>query len=492
MPTTFDTNFVDDNDDIIHANHLTQFKDPINNLESGSALYSNDNGTLDSYKVDFSSGNELSGPTPEVGRVINFKANLANGGPAEIVITGPGGDLDPIPLRKKDNSELQAGDIAPGQVLSAVYVEDDQGLDGRFQLLGFFDSRTQVGDVLYTSDSSVPGFLPAAGQILDQASYPELLSRIGLLKDGPPKPQSWTERRPTHYYLRDMVYGNGLYVAVGDYGVVLTSQDGLNWTFRASQYPLIISGITYANGLFYAITGYDTVEKAILTSPDGVSWNYNAVPELYSGFNGIFYLERVFFLSGAGKLWRSLNGISDWQPVLQTNGASKLAFGNGVFVAVTDYNDTVYWSTDGINWTSAGSQAGRSVSFGAGKFVAVGFGGKIRTSTDGITWTAQTPPGSNALTKVIYSDGLFVAFGSFEVWYSRNGGTFWTVAASLTAGGSFTGAASAEGRIAACSSYGYTVVSDRDFSYNPYTQFKMPELPSPGGAESLKPWIRAL
>ena len=85
MPTTFDTNFVDDNDDIIHANHLTQFKDPINNLESGSALYSNDNGTLDSYKVDFSSGNELSGPTPEVGRVINFKANLANGGPAEIV-----------------------------------------------------------------------------------------------------------------------------------------------------------------------------------------------------------------------------------------------------------------------------------------------------------------------------------------------------------------------------------------------------------------------
>ena len=63
-----------------------------------------------------------------------------------------------------------------------------------------------------------------------------------------------------------VTYGNGLFVAVGYNGTILTSPDGVSWTAGTSATNQTIDGITYGNGLFVAI-GY-----TILTSPDGMSW----------------------------------------------------------------------------------------------------------------------------------------------------------------------------------------------------------------------------
>jgi len=53
-----------------------------------------------------------------------------------------------------------------------------------------------------------------------------------------------------------VAYGNGTFVAVSVLGNAATSPDGINWT------PLTITtqtanwmGITYANGVFCAVTG---------------------------------------------------------------------------------------------------------------------------------------------------------------------------------------------------------------------------------------------
>jgi hypothetical protein len=51
------------------------------------------------------------------------------------------------------------------------------------------------------------------------------------------------------------------------------------------------------------------------------------------------------------------------------------------------------------------------VTYGNGTFVAVGEGGTILTSPDGVSWTARTSGTSNWLDGVAYGNGLFVAVG---------------------------------------------------------------------------------
>jgi hypothetical protein len=65
-----------------------------------------------------------------------------------------------------------------------------------------------------------------------------------------------------------VTYGNGLFVAVGDGGTILTSPDGVNWTRGPRGRATRLFGVTYGNGLFVAVGRFGT----ILTSPDGVTW----------------------------------------------------------------------------------------------------------------------------------------------------------------------------------------------------------------------------
>lgn len=100
-----------------------------------------------------------------------------------------------------------------------------------------------------------------------------------------------------------------------------------------------------------------------------------------------------------------------------------IAYGNGRFVAVADGLSTstgsrVMTSADGITWTAQTSiddtVGWRSVTFGAGLFVAVGTfndaGGRIMTSADGITWTTRASgDDDNRWNVVTYAGGQFVA-----------------------------------------------------------------------------------
>jgi hypothetical protein len=60
-----------------------------------------------------------------------------------------------------------------------------------------------------------------------------------------------------------VAYGNGLFVAVGSRGAILTSPDGVNWTAQTSPTSDDLSAVTYGNGTFVAV-GYS---GTIVTSP---------------------------------------------------------------------------------------------------------------------------------------------------------------------------------------------------------------------------------
>jgi uncharacterized delta-60 repeat protein len=74
--------------------------------------------------------------------------------------------------------------------------------------------------------------------------------------------------------------------------------------------------------------------------------------------------------------------------------------------------------------SSGTSQNICSVTYAAGKFVAVGFGGTILTSSNGVTWTAQSSGTSLGLYSVTYGNGVFVATG--QIILSSPDGITWT------------------------------------------------------------------
>ena len=94
-----------------------------------------------------------------------------------------------------------------------------------------------------------------------------------------------------------------------------------------------------------------------------------------------------------------------------------MTYGNGLWVAVANTyaggTNGVMYSTDGINWTSATTPSGswKAVTYGAGRFVAVGVEptgqpydlANIMHSQNGINWTTASA-GGNVTEDVVYAD----------------------------------------------------------------------------------------
>jgi hypothetical protein len=139
-----------------------------------------------------------------------------------------------------------------------------------------------------------------------------------------------------------VAYGNGTFVAVGWFGTILTSPDGVTWTARALGTSGWLEGVTYGNGLFVAVGYTGTIvgySGTILTSPDGVNWTLQA-----SGTSnllyGVTYGDGLFVVVGSGgAILTSPDGVT-WtrQTAVTRNWLYGVTYGNGTFVAVGEYS----------------------------------------------------------------------------------------------------------------------------------------------------------
>jgi hypothetical protein len=194
---------------------------------------------------------------------------------------------------------------------------------------------------------------------------------------------------------QDVIHAAGKFVVVGTRdtsGAVLTSDDGLNWSQKGSDYPL--RSIAYGNGLFVAAGG------------------------------DCRYSENTYFLTSSdGELW-----IDHYL----TNGRlQSIAFGNGLFVAVggrdpeAGCDATAMTSVDGAHWTplaynpvTAPMVGSHTVVYGNGRFVAADLSGRISTSIEGRTWQFQTNLSNLGntyiyaypLPKLVYANHTFFFF----------------------------------------------------------------------------------
>jgi hypothetical protein len=138
-----------------------------------------------------------------------------------------------------------------------------------------------------------------------------------------------------------------------------------------------------------------------------------------------------------GGLWTSADGYA-WTPFL--TGTLDSANLNTVIYAADRWiglgtGGTIVTSTDGINWprTSSGiTQSISSVASGNGLIVAVTIGGQIITSTDGLTWTTRPSGVTTDLRGITFANGTFVAVGAGGAILTSANGTSWTRATSGT------------------------------------------------------------
>lgn len=90
--------------------------------------------------------------------------------------------------------------------------------------------------------------------------------------------------------LRDIAYGNGVFIAVGDNGLIRTSSDAISWTTETSGTVENLTGVSYKqSGEFIAVGDNNTV---LLTTDSGSTWTSEAVftvaPPIYDIQGGAF------------------------------------------------------------------------------------------------------------------------------------------------------------------------------------------------------------
>ena len=183
----------------------------------------------------------------------------------------------------------------------------------------------------------------------------------------------------------DQIGGTGS--NVGDYGHVLFSADGENWS-ATTQY----AGASNLVGVLPAMTA--------------VAWSGS---QFVAVGNGIFP-------SANGSVW-TVNSL--------TGNYTGVASSGSIFVA-TGLSGALYSSPDGQNWTpyAVTSLDLYGVAWTGAQFVAVG-AGVILTSPDGINWTTRSAGTSSHLYGVTWSGSLYVAVGEGVIVTSTNGAT-WT------------------------------------------------------------------
>ena len=229
-----------------------------------------------------------------------------------------------------------------------------------------------------------------------------------------PSPRDW---------LWQVMWQDGLYVAVGDNARIMTSENGIDWSIEAFALTNSVAGGT-TNTVFFCVGGNTNQLLAagnhgsLMTSPSAL------VPVPVTNVDGSTFTN---YVNSQGLAWYA-------QAAPTTNDlAGVCAFGTN-FVLVGG-NATVLVSADGTNWSRSSVPTTNYLSGLAPStnlLVATGDQGVILTSPDARNWTPRTSGTTNWLFRVRCFNGVFLAMGEMGTLLRSSNGLTWSALTSTT------------------------------------------------------------
>jgi hypothetical protein len=242
---------------------------------------------------------------------------------------------------------------------------------------------------------------------------------------------------PSGIDLKSIIWNGLVYIAVSDagtYSAFNVSEDTTSWTInQLANQSLSITDLIYAGGSYVITTNNNATP--VLTSDNGYIWSSNETVNVpTSSLNSVTYQNGIYVAVGQNII--TSTDLNSWtERYAFTNGLTNVF--NGVTYATTaGYTGFVaiglgqqaigssavnvaiiYTSTDAFTWTqvtfNVTSLGFNSIASNGQTMVAVGDGGIIYTSFNGITWFAQSSTVASKLNNILWDsyNNRFVVVG---------------------------------------------------------------------------------
>ncbi len=283
-------------------------------------------------------------------------------------------------------------------------------------------------DWSYYSAIGLPGYFLIAGQTGLQAEGYQVNDM----------PYFWLlPHDSVRNWLWDVMRLPSFYVAAGDFGTIMTSGNGVDWTLELV--PTLVTNTTFlgiggTTNLLLAVGDRGTmiyspniVTNLVITNATGVVTQtvsslgvvWYKVPGLLTtnDLQGVGVLSSsLYVVTGAkGVIFTSPNGTNGWvQPASNTtNLLSSVTDWPGGLVAVGK-NGTLLRSPNGSQWTPVNLGVTNwlyRVRWLNQHLVVVGQGGRIVTSSDGLIWTNRTSGTTSSLYDATFIQDTWFAVG---------------------------------------------------------------------------------
>src|ERR1043166_43509 len=249
------------------------------------------------------------------------------------------------------------------------------------------------------------------------------------------------------------------YLAVGDHGTILSSDNGADWNLELIPTNFLNSVFLGVGGRsnFFCVVGS---QGSILYSSNALIWTGVSPPPTTNDLQGIVASSNLFVATGGnGRILTSIDG-SNW--LRQTSSVSAFLASVEVFpggyVAVGDAG-VILTSPNATNWTQRPSGTTNwlsQVRYLNGGLIAVGENGTILTSVDGVSWQPRNSGSTSWLNATERVGSNYFIFGTQGTVLTSTNLINW-ISTSMITKKSLYGAATFHGQLVSAGAEGVIV-----------------------------------
>ena len=358
------------------------------------------------------------------------------------------------------SSTIQMGDSSLGDYY--VFVCDDDNLCSSSGLKNFI-IRSPNQTPIISSATPSPNPVAVEGEVTFDVLWQDATAGSGVSWVSATSGGQWSARSGHTSLLYDgKMWVIGGYDGSGSKNDVWSSSDGLIWASATTnaqwESRSNYTSVVYNNKM-WVIGGIGEVEyNDVWYSTDGISWTQQTSGAQWTKRaknTSVVYNNKMWVIGGVTGLgatrlndvWYSSNGVS-WTAAtlgavwVAREGHSSVLYNDKMWILGGVNVQDVRWSTDGVNWPSAGGVPPWSAGGSRYEHTSLVYNGKIWMvgghssyvndiwySIDGASWTEATAnaqwPGRDNHTSFVYNNQMWVLGGTVDgttylndIWYS--------------------------------------------------------------------------